>query len=358
MKAKGEQMDYWTRHAKNCNCGCNNIWLNLGEDTKTQVSILGGFLGAGKTTTLNCILSQSADRRVEVIVKEFGSIGVDNKLLNIGKEHIHPFTGASLHVDQQTMLTNFIESLYAKSLSDPFDNLIIETSGADNAEAIAQIFYLPRSRDHYELGSYICIVDGEFGRLNMHEFRVAREQVAMADYLVINKCDLASCGEIELLEKELMIINPFAEIIRTSFGSVNAEALWRTDSYKQLKSMDFDRRGNEQMEDFKSVSVRIAEPLDKDKVNEWLKEFYALWGQKLLRGKGYFNISGSDYRFDFQSVRTNFHAKTEALWETDAERESVLVFIGTEIPDREYLLGGLLECKASGACNPKNPEAN
>ena len=68
---------------------------------------------------------------------------------------------------------------------------------------------------------------------------------------------------------------------------------------------------------------------------------------QLLRGKGYFNIAGSDYRFDFQSVRTNFHAKTEEEWNPDEERESVVVFIGAELPDKEQLEAGLLACAAS-----------
>lgn len=341
--------DYWSRqHGKDCRCGCNfNNWLALVPDGKKVVNVIGGFLGAGKTTLVNHMLSQPLDRRIDVIVKEFGAIPVDSKLLNIEKDRIHAFTGASLHIDQQTMLTSFIEALYGNVTKHPFDHLLIEASGAESAEQIAQIFYLPRSRDHYELGSFITVVDAEFGRLNLAEFRIAREQTALADFLVLNKCDCVDEAELNALKHELRIINPFAEIIETSFGKVDAAHVIAPDSFEQLRSIDFNRQEGESVENFKSIALRIAEPLDMEKVNAWIRETYAEYGKKLLRGKGYFNIAGSDYRFDFQSVRTNFHAKTEDEWNPDETRESVVVFIGAELPDKELLKAGLKACAAS-----------
>lgn len=342
--------DFWTRqHAKNCACGaCNlpNLLELLGEGKK-RVNLIGGFLGSGKTTMVNNILSQPLNQRIDVIVKEFGSISVDDKLMSISKDRIHPFTGAAMHTDQQTMLINFLDALYGKSEQHPFDHLLIEASGAESAEQLLQIFYLPRTRDCYELGSYICVVDGEFGSLNLHEFRIAREQTAFADFLIVNKCDRVGEEELAALERELRIINPFAEIIETSFGAVDASAIIVPDSVAQLRSIDFDRQEEDTVEGFRSIAIRISEPLDMEKVNAWIRETYEQYGKKLLRGKGYFNIAGSDYRFDFQSVRTNFHAKTEEEWNPDEERESVVVFIGAELPDKEQLEAGLLACAAS-----------
>ncbi len=342
-------MDYWTRqHAKNCMCGfCNypDLLKLLGEDKK-RVNLIGGFLGAGKTTMVNSILSQPLDKKVDVIVKEFGAISVDDKLMNIAKDRIHPFTGASLHTDQQTMLINYIDALYGKSEQHPFDHLLIEASGAESAEQLLQIFYLPRTRDRFELGSFITVVDAEFGRLNLEEYRIAREQTILADYLVINKCDRADDAEIAALIGDLRRLNPFAEIITTSFGRVDAQRIIWAGSYEQLRMME-DKEGREtSMEEFKSISLCVKEPLDRAKVDEWIKALYGSWGKKLLRGKGYFNIQGSDYRFDFQSVRTNFHAKTEELWEDEEYRETVVVLIGTELPSQEKLMESLTACKA------------
>lgn len=326
-------------------CNPQDLLALLGEDKK-RVNLVGGFLGSGKTTMVNNILSQPLDQRIDVIVKEFGDIAVDDKLMNIAKDRIHPFTGAAVHTDQQTLLINFIEALYGKSEQHPFDHLLIEASGAESAEQLLQIFYLPRARDHYELGSYICVVDGEFGSLNLHEFRIAREQVSLADYLVINKCDRADPEAMEELIAELRIINPFAGIVRTSYGQVDAEMILRTDSYEQLHNMKTIERGQQTVEEFKSISIRVPEPLDREKTDQWIRELYDAWGKKMLRGKGYFNIAGSDYRFDFQSVRTNFHAKTDTRWNSDDERESVLVFIGTELPDQSELEESLRLCRA------------
>ena len=342
--------DFWTRqHAKNCACGACNLpnFLELLGEGKKRVNLIGGFLGSGKTTLVNNILSQPLNQRIDVIVKEFGAISVDAKPLNNAKDRIHPFTGASMHTDQQTMLINFLDALFGKSEQHPFDHLLIEASGAESAEQLLQIFYLPRTRDCYELGSYICVVDGEFGSLNLHDFRIAREQTAFADFLIINKCDRADREALAALKRELRIINPFAEIIETSFGQVDASEIIVPDSVAQLRSIDFDRQEDETVEGFASIAIRISEPLDMEKVNAWIRDTYAKYGKQLLRGKGYFNIADSDYRFDFQSVRTNFHAKTEEEWNPDEERESVVVFIGAELPDQEELKAGLLACAAS-----------
>ena len=327
-------------------CNTTDLLSLLGEGKK-RVNLIGGFLGSGKTTLVNNILSQPLDRKIDVIVKEFGAVSVDDKLLNIEKDRIHPFTGAAMHTDQQTMLINFLNALYGKSEQHPFDHLLIEASGAESAEQLLQIFYLPRTRECYELGSYICVVDGEFGSLNLQEFRTAREQTAFADFLIVNKCDRVGREELDALERELRIINPFAEIIETSFGEVDASWVIAPDSVTQLRSIDFDRQEDETVEGFKSIALRVSEPLDMEKVNAWIRETYEQYGKKLLRGKGYFNIAGSDYRFDFQSVRTNFHAKTEEEWNPDEERESVVVFIGADLPDEELLKAGLLACAAS-----------
>lgn len=335
--------DFWLRHGKNCKCGCNyNSFLTIEPDSKKSVSIIGGFLGAGKTTTVNHLLSVPINRRIEVVVREFGSIAVDDKFIREHRDRVHAFTGASLHVDPQTMLTGYIENLYAAQDNHPFDNLLIEASGRESAEQIAQIFYLPRSRDHYELASFITIVDAEFGLETLCEFRVANEQAALADYIIVNKVDCAVSEKFAKLEKVLRHINPFAEIIETSFGAVDAHVL-KTDNYAQLRAVREDN--DEAMKDvFNSIAVRIREPLDRAKVDAWLRDTYARYGDKLLRGKGYFNIAGSDYRFDFQSVRKNFHAVTEDKWESPEARESVVVFIGAELPDREEIRSSLVAC--------------
>ena len=92
---------------------------------------------------------------------------------------------------------------------------------------------------------------------------------------------------------------------------------------------------------------------DREKVDQWIRDVYGTWGKKMLRGKGYFNIAGSDYRFDFQSVRTNFHAKTEETWEDEESRETVAVFIGTELPSREELMNSLSACIAEDTTERK-----
>ncbi len=342
-------MEYCAEHKRFCSHKPFNGLFQIKDNPEKTVNIISGFLGAGKTTTVNHILSQPCDRKIDIIIREYGEISIDDKLIDLEQERVHVFFGASMHVDPQTMLYNYLEGLYDRSDKHPFDHLLIETSGAESAENLVKLFFLPSLREHYRLGAFITIIDGEYGRLNLEEFQVAREQLAFADIVVINKMDRTKEAELEALNKTIRIINPYAKLIYTSYGKVDVNEVLETELYEQLDSIaaaDFSAKGeNETVDEFTSVSLTVKEPLDFNKVNQWIVDVFEKYGATILRGKGFFNIAGSDYRFEFQSVRKTFHSKTNDLWENEDEKKSVIVFIGTKLPPRDELQAGLEACR-------------
>ena len=341
-------MEYCMEHKRFCaHKPFNGIYKIQMKDEKT-VNIISGFLGAGKTTTVNALLSCPCDRKIDIVVREFGEISVDDQLVGLEKERIHTFFGVSTHVDQQTMLYNYLEGLYDRSDKHPFDHLLIERSGAESAENIVKMFFLPGLREHYRLGAFITTVDGEYGRLNLKEFRVAREQLAFADVVVINKMDCTDAEEAEQLKREIRYINPYAKLLLTSYGKLDPGEVMEVLPYEQLcgiEAAEFKNGGDNAVEEFKSVSLKVKEPLDLEKANRWLVDLFDRYGNTILRGKGFFNIADSDYRFEFQSVRKTFHSKTSDLWESEEEKQSIVVLIGTQLPDRAELQAGLEACR-------------
>ncbi len=342
-------MNTLTRHGRNCRCApCSSIgdWSFTPPVGKKTVNIIAGFLGAGKTTLVNDVLSQPFDKKIDIIVREYGIASIDDRLIDMDRERVHVFLGVSLHEDPQSMLMTYLQTLYDVSGRHPFDHLLIEASGAERAEGLVQLFMLPEIREHYQVGSCIVVVDGEFGDLNLEEYHVAREQTAYADVLVINKTDVADPQKLDRLEAMLREINPFAKVIRTQFGHVNLNEVLNADIYEQLRRLHETKESG--MDEIQTITLTVDEPLDISKTNEWISGLFKENGLKLLRGKGFFNIAGSDYRYEFQSVRTSFHSKTDKLWGEDEERRTVIVLIGERLPDAGELKAGLLKCAAAG----------
>lgn len=305
---------------------------------KIPVTIIGGFLGAGKTSVVNSILSKKTDR-IDVLVREFGSVSIDDMLINLDKKNIHVFPGISMHHDPQIMLYGFLDYLYDKTNGTAFDHLLMELSGLDSPEQLVQLFFLGNMRTKYRLASFITIVDAEYGQLNLDDYSVAVEQIAQADVILINKIDLVSNEELKKLSNRVQNINSYAKIFYTKYGEAELKDILDVDFIEQLYDLNNNvPKGDDTLlnDNIKTVVLNESSPLDKEKVNDWIQNLFVTDGVKLLRSKGFFNFSNSDYRYEFQAVRKTFHSKADRLWESGEERKSVIVLIGEGLDEQKY----------------------
>lgn len=311
------------------------------------VTIVGGFLGSGKTTFVNYILAQSTDKKIDVLVREYGTVSIDDKLLNLTKDHIHVFPGVSMHQDPQIMLYDYMQQLYESSGGEAFDRLLIETSGLDNPEYLIQLFFLGYIPSFYRLGSFITVVDAEYGHLDMNEYLVARQQVAFADVILLNKIDLPDKDTVQSLERRIKRINSMAKIFHTSYGRVELSDVLDVSLYDQLKGLQNNLwEGDDDycMDGITTLVLTENHPMDKEKVNAWIQNLFVTRGTKILRSKGFFCFAGSDYRYEFQAVRKTFHSKADRIWEDNEERKSVVVLIGESLPDVAELQESFSAC--------------
>lgn len=296
--------------------------------SKKTVNVIGGFLGAGKTTLVNYILSYMIDKKIDVLVREYGAVSIDDMLINLKKENIHVFTNIHIHEDPQILLYHYFHKLHDKTLKNPFDHLLMEASGLDTPEGLIHLFFLGHMQELYQLGSYIAIVDAEYGQVNLNEYKVARHQIAFADVILLNKTDLADEEETDNLEKRIHSINSMAKIYRTQYGRVKLDNIMNIDLYKQLKDLSNNSKEEENsVDNIKTVVLSNNRPMDKEKANEWIQNLFVTYGNKLLRSKGFFYFKNDDYKYEFQAVRKTYHSKADKRWEDNEERKSVVVLI-------------------------------
>jgi G3E family GTPase len=186
---------------------------------KIPVTVLTGFLGSGKTTLLNRILAENHGQRIAVIENEFGEIGVDQGLVINADEEIFEMNNGCICCTVRGDLIRILGRLMQRR--DRFDRIVLETTGLANPGPVAQTFFVDAEvRGDFALDGIVTLVDAKHIGLHLGDSEEAREQVAFADVLVLNKTDLVHEGEVLDLERRLRAMNGMAKLVRAERAHV------------------------------------------------------------------------------------------------------------------------------------------
>jgi G3E family GTPase len=339
---------------------------------RTPVTVLTGFLGAGKTTLLNRILSADHGHRYAVIVNEFGEIGIDAELILSADEELFEMNNGCICCTVRGDLIRTLHTLL--ETRGRFDAVIVETTGLADPGPVAQTFLVdPFLASRLSLDSVTTVVDARHIRQSLAENREAREQIAFADQIVLNKTDLVEAPDLREIEAQLRQLNPLAPIHRAVRAAVPLDAVIGRGGFDLQRIValepDFlipahgepghvhdEHCGPDHLHasDIASVALVAHAPMDSELVSAWLAALVAAQGQDILRAKGIIDVAGEERRLVFQSVHMVLEGDYQRAWKPEEERRSRLVFIGRNL-DRASLKAGFDACAAPLTPAPRSP---
>ncbi len=313
------------------------------------VTVLTGFLGAGKTTLLNRLLSEKHGKRYAVVINEFGESGVDNDLVVGADEEVFEMNNGCICCTVRGDLIRIINGLMKRR--DRFDGIIVETTGLANPAPVAQTFFVDEDvKSRTRLDAIVTVTDAKNLRARLADSHEARDQIAFADVIVLNKMDLVTDDERMEVERDIRSINRFAALHHATRGNVPIDRLLGLSAFDLGRILEtapdfLDDDSHVHDEHVQSVSLKIQSPLDAESFNSWIGSVLATQGQDLLRTKGILAFVNEDKRFAFQAVHMMADGGYIGPWEDGVARESRIVFIGRNL-NRPMLRRGFESCIA------------
>jgi G3E family GTPase len=339
---------------------------------KIPVTVLTGYLGAGKTTLLNRILSEQHGRRYAVIVNEFGEIGIDNELVVGADEEVFEMNNGCICCTVRGDLIRIIDGLMRRK--GKFDAIIVETTGLADPAPVAQTFFVDDSVGRKaKLDAVVTVADAKWLKDRLRDAPEAKNQIAFADVILVNKTDLVSATDLREIEARIRAINPYAKVHKTERCAVAlSEVLGRNafdldrildiepeflgaNDHHHRHDHDHDRHNHHghhhdgfkhyHDEDMQSLALKTDKPLDPDKFFPWVQDLVAKDGPNILRSKGILAFKNDPDRFVFQGVHMILDGDHQRPWKDDEPRESRIVFIGRNLPE-EKIREGFAGCVA------------
>lgn len=361
---------------------------------KIPVTIVNGFLGAGKTTLINKVLKEKHGEHIAVVINEFGEIGVDHQFVLDVEEEIYQMDNGCLCCTLRTDIADMLKSILMVKEQNGIrvDRVLFETTGLADPAPIAQTFInVPFLNEHFILDAVLTVVDAKnFLYQTAHQPEPAK-QVGFADKIFMSKHSLVDETIYAKVINEVRSINAFAEIQDLDARPVHMSDMFGLElfyaSEKKILEMqehaeeeyceecghthahgDHDHEHHHHDHDHEhhdhdhehehehnhydhdhehhhhhshshhsginSFVIETDKPLVLANINEWLNELVYIYGPELYRYKGILNVEGLDYQIIFQGVQMSFDISRGRDWK-DTKRSSTLVFIGKNLPENQ-----------------------
>ncbi|CAN7713116.1 GTP-binding protein [Bosea sp. LjRoot9] len=317
---------------------------------KIPVTVLTGYLGAGKTTLLNRILTEDHGKKFAVIVNEFGETGIDGDLVVGADEEVFEMNNGCICCTVRGDLIRILDGLMKRK--GKFDAIIVETTGLADPAPVAQTFFVDQDvGDATKLDAVVTVTDAKWLTERLKDAPEAKNQIAFADVIIVNKVDLVSAEELAEVEAAIRAINPYAKLHKTTRCELPIDQLLDRNAFDLDRILDIEPdflesgHHHHHSDEVRSMSFTIPGDVDPDKFMPWINDISQAQGPNILRSKGILAFKDEPRRFVFQGVHMILDGDLQRDWKADETRNSRLVFIGRDLDEGE-LRKGFLACAA------------
>lgn len=326
---------------------------------RISVLVVTGFLGAGKTTLVKHFLDGPEGHGTAIVVNEFGAAGIDDALLRSSADETVLLGNGCLCCNVRSDLQVALRKLIAdreRGLVPHFRRVVIETSGLADPGPILRTFATDRALGgECHVDAVIAVADAVHGLSTLDQFAEARQQVIVADTIVVSKTDLATPAAGETLIARLRMLNPRARIVTAQQGGVSASIFIPTQTDPVFRAESIAEASHS--DGIASFTLTWDRPLPWAVVARTMDTLLALRGGDILRAKGLLSIEGCSGPVVVQFVQHLAHPPAELQAWPEGERRSRLVFIARGVAERE--VRALFEAVDNLAARPResgNPE--
>jgi G3E family GTPase len=314
--------------------------LKRTRGAKIPVTVVTGFLGAGKTTLVRRFLATPEGEGTAVVINEFGSVGIDDALVRGSTDEVTLLGNGCLccntRSDLQIALRNLVAEREQGTLPQ-FKRILIETSGLADPGPILQTFATDRALGgEFHVEVVVTMVDAAGGLETLEWSAEARKQAILADRLVVSKTDLAGAQATDRLIARLRALNPRAAVHTAIDGDLDPHCLLEADAAPATGDAHSGFVAEAEHSDgIASFIITDGAPLPWDTFARSMDTLIALRGPDLLRVKGFLNVAGCRGPVVVQVVQHLAHPPVELAAWPDRDRSTRLVFITRNISERQ-----------------------
>jgi G3E family GTPase len=336
------------------------------------ISVITGFLGSGKTTLLSRLLKHPDMADTAVLINEFGEVGLDHELVEAVSGETVVMDSGCLCCTIRGDLAQSLRTLYFRRVRGEvpqFRRVVLETTGlADPAPILQTLMEDPIIESYYRLDTVVTTVDAVNGATQLDAQFESVKQAAVADRLLLTKCDIAQPEAVAGLEARLKALNPGAPIYPVSHGDIAPSRLFgaglydpatktvdvrnwlRAEAYEQPHAHDHDHHHHDHGHEhdhaksdvnrhdsrIRATCITLDEPIDWDSFSLWMGSLARYRGEDLLRVKGILNVIGEEKPVAVHGVQHVFHPPARLPAWPSGDRRSRLVLITRDM-DRTFL---------------------